>query len=108
MKEKSAKDKRSSKTNLKERVFTNHLRKTKKQKSGDPNRSRTCDLSLRRRPLYPSELWDRLGQILQRINRFRSFSYLEMKVRSGCLSRLSDQGDLLAFFDRLLFTYEIF
>ena len=108
MNEKRAKARSNSKTNLNERVFTNHPQIERKQKSGDPNRSRTCDLSLRRRPLYPSELWDRLWQIQQRINRFRLQSYLEMKMRTGRIAGVSDFGNLLALLHLCVFFCYVF
>ena len=37
---------------------------TKTASSFDPSRIRTCDRSLRRRMLYPAELWDRTYFIL--------------------------------------------
>ena len=40
-------------------------RVTNEGKNGVPNRNRTCDLPLRRRPLYPTEL---PGHRLSRVN----------------------------------------
>lgn len=35
------------------------------QMFGDPSRIRTCDRSLRRRVLYPAELWGRIGSAIR-------------------------------------------
>ena len=47
--------------------YTFYKKKRRSQKlhlSSDPSRIRTCDRSLRRRMLYPAELWDQAYFIL--------------------------------------------
>ena len=47
--------------------YTFYTKKRRSQKlhlSSDPSRIRTCDRSLRRRMLYPAELWDQAYFIL--------------------------------------------